>query len=83
MREVADFIIHALLEALEEYRLADEIPRLPLEDQHLVFTEYDVYKRLSHLNAAKAGGRDGIPNWILRAYVEFLTYPISIIVNLL
>ena len=45
MREVADFIIHALLEAFEEYRLADEIPRLPLEDQHLVVTEYDVYKR--------------------------------------
>ena len=45
-------------------------------------TEYDVYKRLSHLNAAKAGGPDGIPNWIiLREYAEFLAYPVSIILN--
>ena len=43
--------------------------------------EYDVYKRLSHLNAAKAGGPDGIPNWILREYAEFLAYPVSIILN--
>ena len=42
MREVADVINHALLEALEEFRLSDEIPRFPLEDQHLVVTEYDV-----------------------------------------
>ena len=37
--------------------------------------------RLSHLNAAKAGGPNGIPNWILRKYAEFLAYPISIILN--
>ena len=67
-----------MLEPLEEYRLSNDIPKLPLEDQspkYLVVAEYDVYKRLSHLNAAKAGGPDGIPNWILREYAEFLAYP--------
>ena len=84
MSVIADLINHAFLEPLEEYRLSNEIPKLPLEDQspkYLVVTEYDVYKRLSHLNAAKAGGPDGIPNWILREYAEFLAYPVSIILN--
>ena len=75
MREIADLINHALVEPLEEYRLSNEIPKLPLKDQspkHLVVAEYDVYKKLFHLNAAKAGGPDGISNWILREYAEFL-----------
>ena len=73
-----------MLEPLEEYRLSNDIPKLPLEDQspkYLVVAEYDVYKRLSHLNAAKAGGPDGIPNWVLREYAECLAYPVSIILN--
>ena len=73
-----------MLEPLEEYRLSNDIAKLPLEDQspkYLVVAEYDVYKRLPHLNAAKAGGPDGIPNWILREYAEFLAYSVSIILN--
>ena len=83
-REVADHINCALLEPLEEYRLTEKIPRLPLEDQspkYLVVTEYDVYKKLSHLNAAKAGGPDGVPYWILRKYAELLAYPVATILN--
>ena len=34
-----------------------------------------------HLNAAKAGGPDGIPDWILREFAKVLAYPISIILN--
>ena len=80
-REVADHINCTLLEPLEEYRLTEKIPRLPLEDQspkYLVVTEYDVYKKLSHLNAAKACGPDGVPNWILREYAE---PPVATILN--
>ena len=76
LREVADHINHALLEPLEEYRLTEDIPKLPLEEdqppEFLVVTAQDVYTRLSRLNPAKAGGPDGIPNWILRGYAEFL-----------
>ena len=85
MREVADHINHALLEPLKEYRLTEDIPKLPLEEdqppEFLVVTEQDVYTRLSRLNPAKAGGPDGIPNWILREYAEFLAYPISVILS--
>ncbi|CAH3016359.1 unnamed protein product [Porites evermanni] len=35
MREIADLINHALLEPLEENRLSNEIPKLPLEDHQL------------------------------------------------
>ena len=83
-REVGDHINCALLQPLEEYRLTEKIPRLPLENQspkYLVVTEYDVYKKLSHLNAAKAGGPDGVPNWILREYAELLAYPVATIRN--
>ena len=67
--KVTDAINHALLEPLEEYRLPSDIPLLALEEDHapefLVVSEQDVYQKLSHLNAEKAGGPDGIPNWIL------------------
>ena len=43
--------------------------------------EEDVYTRLSRLNPAKDGGPDGIPNWVLREYAEFLAYPISVILS--
>ena len=83
-REVADHINCALLEPLEEYCSIEKIPRPPLEDQspkYLVVTKYDVYKKLSYLNAAKACGPDGVPNWILREYAELLAYPVATILN--
>ena len=83
-REVADHINCALLEPLEEYCSIEKIPRPPLEDQspkYLVVTKYDVYKKLSHLNAAEAGGPDGVSNWILREYAELLAYPVATILN--
>ena len=85
LREVADHINHALLEPLEEYRLTEDIQKLPLEEdqppEFLVVTEQDVYTKLSRLNPAKAGGPDGIPNWILREYAEFVSFPISVILS--
>ena len=68
LSEVADYINHALLEPLEEYRPTQDIPKLPLEKdqlpEFLVVTEEDIYTRLSHLNPANASGPDGIPNWV-------------------
>ena len=85
LSEVADYINHAQLESLDEYRLTEDIPKLPLEKdqlpEFLVVTEENVYTRLSHLNPAKAGGPNGIPNWVLREYAEFLAYPIFVILS--
>ena len=86
IHDAADHINHALLEPLGEYRLTDEIPKIPPEEEDhapefIVATEQDVYKRLSHLNPAKVGGPNGIPNWILREYPEILAYPVSVILT--
>ena len=44
-------------------------------------SEEDVYKNLSHLTPAKASWPDGIPNWILKDYLEFLVNPVTTILN--
>ena len=73
MHKVADGINCALLEPLEEYRLRSAVSKLTLEEDHvpefLVVSQQEVYKKLSHLNPARTGGSDGIPNWILKDYV--------------
>jgi len=70
---------------LEDYRLPSAITKLTLEEDHapefLVVSEEDVYKKLSHLNPAKASEPDGIPNWILKDYLEFLVNPVTTILN--
>ena len=85
MHKVADGINCALLEPLEEYRLRSAVSKLTLEEDHvlefLVVSQQEVYKKLSHLNPARTGGSDGIPNWILKDYVEFLVYPVTTFLN--
>lgn len=81
---MANCVNQALLEPLEEYRLPGKIPKLPLEDQNpqfLVTTEYGVFRCLLNLTAAKAGGPDCIPNWIIKEYAESLAYPVSTILT--
>jgi len=46
-----------------------------------VVLEEDVSKKLSHLTPAKASGPDGIPNWILKDYSEFLVNLVTTILN--
>jgi hypothetical protein len=40
-----------------------------------------VLTKLKNLNASKAPGPDGIPNWILKTYGEILASPISNLLN--
>ena len=66
--DLAIAINNALLEPLEDYRLANPLVPLPLEDVCLVFlevTEHRVFKMLCKLNPAKACGPDSIPTTIL------------------
>jgi hypothetical protein len=41
-----------------------------------------VLTKLKNLNASKAPGRDGIPNWILKTYGKILASPISNLLNM-
>ena len=83
-QQVADSINSALLEPLEEYRLPHGITKLPLSDndpEFLQVSEHEVYKVLSQLNPAKAGGPDGILNWVLKHYADLLSFPVTAVLN--
>ena len=82
-KDVANAINSALLEPLEEYRLASALLPLPLEEspEFLEVSEDRVYRTLNSLNPAKACGPDRIPNWLLEEYVELLVVPVTRILN--
>ena len=84
LNDLAIAINNALLEPLEDYRLANPLVPLPLEDVCPVFlevTEHRVFKMLCKLNQAKACGPDSIPNWFLKEHAGFLAYPITTILK--
>ena len=55
----------------------------PLADdsEFLIVSPSEVCNALLGLNPRKAGGPDGINNWLLRDYADFLTSPVCDILN--
>ena len=45
-------------------------------------SEFSVFKKLSALNQSKAGGPDGIPNWILKENADILATTVADIINI-
>ena len=82
-KDVANAINSALLEPLEEYRLASALFPLSLEEsfEFLEVSEDRVYRTLNSLNPSKACGPDRIPNWLLKEYAELLAVPVARILN--
>ncbi len=79
-KEIADAINKAFLEPLDEYRLPKTLDKVPIENENAEFpevSEWRVQTTLSRLNPSKAGGPDGIPNWLLKDYSELLAFPIT------
>ncbi|PFX23510.1 hypothetical protein AWC38_SpisGene11949 [Stylophora pistillata] len=56
-------------------QIANRVERIPLQNQMSVSSEH-----VRTLNPRKAGGPDGINNWLLRDYADFLT---SLVCNIL
>ena len=82
-KDVANAINSALLEPLEEYRLASALFPLSLEEspEFLEVSEDRVYRTLNSLNPSKACGPDRIPNWLLKEYAELLAVPVARILD--
>ena len=82
-KDVANAINSALLEPLEEYRLASALFPLSLEEslEFLEVSEDRVYRTLNSLNPSKACGPDRIPNWLLKDYAELLAVPVARILD--
>ena len=47
----------------------------------VLITQLEVYNIFHNLNPWKVSGPDGIPNWLLRDYAEFLTLSVCFILN--
>ena len=80
-KELADVINKAFLEPQEEYRLAQPLTKLSVDEDSRLPTEVRMQSLLAKLNPSKACGPDEIPNWLLREYADFLCYPVSLIIN--
>ena len=84
--EVANSINDALLEPLLAYEPIEsecELLRHSLEDnpEVLEVSVHRVYNNLTHLKKYKAPGPDGLSNWVLKEYAEFLVQPVQNILN--
>ena len=71
-QDIASMINTALLEPMQDYAPLPSLP-LPADDAEvLTITQSEVCNALLVLNPRKAGGPDGINNWLLRDYADFL-----------
>jgi hypothetical protein len=66
---------------MQEYQSLDSLPPVDNDSEVLTLDESSVYSELVRLNPRKASGPDGVPNWLLKDYAEFLANPVCIILN--
>ena len=81
--EVANVIKQAFFEPMEEYRLPQALPKLTIDDESSIpeVTETRIQSLLEKLNPSKACGPDKIPNWLLKEYVDLISFPVYKIIN--
>ena len=79
--DVANTINSALLEPMQDYTPLSCLPPLVDDSELLIVSPSEVCNALLGLNPRKAGGPDGINNWLLRDYADFLTSPVCDILN--
>ena len=56
------------------------LPSIDTPELHEI-SELRILRLLSKLNLSKASGPDEVPNWLLKEYADFLTFPVSKIIN--
>ena len=80
-KDIANLINTALLEPMQEYQSLDSLPPVDNDSEVLTLDESSDYSALVRLNPRKASGPDGVPNWLLKDYAEFLANPVCVILN--
>ena len=66
---------------MQEYRPLESLPPFDPDSEVVVLSVPDVSSALLALNPRKASGPDGVPNWVLREYADFLADPVCSILN--
>ena len=80
-QDIANMINSALLQPMQDYTPLSCLPPLVDDSELLIVSPSEVCNALLGLNPRKAGGPDGINNWLLRDYADFLTSPVCDILN--
>ena len=75
-QDIANMINSALLEPMQDYTPLLCLPLLADDSELLIVSPSEVCNALLGLNSRKAEGPDGINNWLLRDYADFLTSPV-------
>lgn len=50
-------------------------------EQFITVNEFEVAMKLRKISTSKAGGPDGLQNWVLKDYADILAQPITLILN--
>ena len=74
--DIANTINAALLDPMHDYSPLVCLPPFFDNSEVLIVSLSEVYKALLGLNPRKVGGPDGINNWRLREYADFLIFPV-------
>ena len=81
LQDIANMINSALLQPMQDYTRLLCLPPLVDDSELLIVSPSEVCNALLGLNPRKAGGPDGINNWLVRDYTDFLTSPVCDILN--
>ena len=79
--DIANMINSAFLEPMQDHTPLSYLPPFADDSELLTVSPSEVCNSLLELNPRKAGGPDGINNWLLRGYADFLTCPVCDILN--
>ncbi|PFX15395.1 hypothetical protein AWC38_SpisGene20386 [Stylophora pistillata] len=82
-QDIANMINSALLEPMQDYTPLSCLLPIADDSELLVASPSDAFNALLQLNQRKAGGADGINNWLLWDYADFLTSLVCNILNAL
>ncbi|XP_068707894.1 uncharacterized protein [Montipora foliosa] len=80
-KDIADLINDALLDPMQEYQPLENLPSYDSDSEVPTLPVSSVHTALLKLNPRKASGPDGIGNWLLKEYADFLAEPITHILN--
>jgi hypothetical protein len=81
-QDLANEIMKASVSVMDNYTpLSEDVCVLTDHDEPIVVDEESIAKKLRQINISRAGGPDGIPNWVLKTFSDILSPAITNIIN--
>ena len=81
-QDLANEIMKAFVSVMDNYTpLSEDVCVLTDHDEPIIVDEESIAKKLRQINISRAGGPDGIPNWVLKTFSDILSLAITNIIN--